>query len=145
MKPDCVISNEHTSSRFFAKKVWEKANGPIPKGMGLYHTCDAEKCENLNHLWIGYPWQNSQDMVKKGRAYNGMNKPSMILINGKMTPYIKPQEDKILNEKIRREKISKAKKGVSRSEETKFRISQGQCKRLNQQPITYVNGKVVSL
>jgi hypothetical protein len=47
--------------------VWERANGPIPKGMVIMHTCDNRACTNLEHLQLGTQSDNLKDMYSKGR------------------------------------------------------------------------------
>ena len=47
---------------------YEEHNGKIPHGMCVCHTCDNTLCCNPNHLWIGTLKDNSQDMIRKGRA-----------------------------------------------------------------------------
>ena len=47
--------------------AWELANGPIPDGLYVCHSCDNPKCCNVDHLWLGTPQQNIDDMIAKGR------------------------------------------------------------------------------
>jgi hypothetical protein len=49
--------------------VWTMANGRIPKGMFVCHSCDNKACINLEHLWLGTPSDNVRDMWAKGRGH----------------------------------------------------------------------------
>lgn len=47
------------------------ANGSIPKGLIVRHTCDNPVCCNPEHLILGTYKQNSQDMVDRNRQCKG--------------------------------------------------------------------------
>lgn len=48
---------------------YEIFKGAIPTGMFVCHTCDVPCCINPNHLFIGTPKENTEDMFSKGRNY----------------------------------------------------------------------------
>lgn len=47
---------------------WELFRGPIPEGLCVLHTCDIRHCVNPEHLFLGTKRDNSDDMIRKGRA-----------------------------------------------------------------------------
>jgi len=51
--------------------IWSYHNGAIPEGMVICHHCDNRKCFNEDHLFLGTPNDNVQDMANKGRAKFG--------------------------------------------------------------------------
>ena len=57
------------------KLLWESYYEPVPKGMVIRHKCDNPSCVNIQHLEIGTPYDNSQDMVKRGRSLKGDRNP----------------------------------------------------------------------
>ena len=63
---ECYCPNSSRQSR----KAWIRANGPIPDGMCVLHTCDNFLCVNIDHLYLGTYKQNTADMFERGRAYD---------------------------------------------------------------------------
>jgi len=52
------------------RAAWEVHNGSVPSECVL-HRCDNPKCCNIDHLFLGTPSDNVQDMVLKGRQRSG--------------------------------------------------------------------------
>ena len=50
--------------------AFEWANGSIPDGLVVCHTCDVKRCVNPAHLFLGTQADNVHDMIKKGRGRN---------------------------------------------------------------------------
>lgn len=46
---------------------WLIHKGEIPPGDFVLHHCDNRKCSNPDHLFLGTPKDNTQDMLKKNR------------------------------------------------------------------------------
>ena len=47
--------------------AYELENGAIPDGMNVLHGCDAPRCCNPRHLFLGTQADNMRDMDTKGR------------------------------------------------------------------------------
>jgi hypothetical protein len=56
--------------------AWEQQFGPVPDGLQVCHTCDEPLCVNINHLWVGTPKDNADDMVEKGRQRSAYGEKS---------------------------------------------------------------------
>jgi len=46
---------------------WIIHNGEIPKDLLVCHKCDVPNCINPEHLFLGTAYENTHDMIKKGR------------------------------------------------------------------------------
>jgi hypothetical protein len=51
--------------------AWQIANGAIPAGMHVLHTCDNRLCCNPSHLFLGTNDDNIRDRMRKGRSTFG--------------------------------------------------------------------------
>ena len=60
--------------------AWEEANGPVPTGLEVCHSCDNPACVEIMHLFVGTRRDNMQDMAAKGRGLYQRN-PQVILRN----------------------------------------------------------------
>lgn len=60
----------HTGMRAH-RMAWMLANGEVPKGMYVMHTCDVPACVRPDHLRIGTQKDNMADCLAKGRYVTG--------------------------------------------------------------------------
>ena len=59
--------------------AWESANGPIPDGLIVRHTCDNPPCCNPAHLLVGTQADNIRDAVERGRLAREFRMPHTVL------------------------------------------------------------------
>jgi len=53
---------------YLHRHIYEECFGFIPEGMVVRHTCDNPHCINPEHLLIGTPKENAEDMVRRNRT-----------------------------------------------------------------------------
>src|SRR5690242_6357246 len=58
-----IMFRDYTTHRL----AYAWANGPIPAGMLVMHTCDNPPCCNPRHLRLGTHLDNQRDKAAKGR------------------------------------------------------------------------------
>mgnify|MGYP001611309728 CR=1 FL=1 len=58
---------------------YELANGPIPAGLKVLHSCDYGLCVNPAHLRVGTQPDNVEDAVRRNRYPRGGRTPGVIL------------------------------------------------------------------
>lgn len=63
--------------------AYEEKFGPVPYGMYVCHRCDNPRCVNQDHLFLGTPKDNVQDMIQKDRrvikTLSNESSPSAVL------------------------------------------------------------------
>jgi hypothetical protein len=53
------------------RAAWELANGPIPTGLQVCHSCDVRTCINVAHMRLGTARDNAADKVLRSRQARG--------------------------------------------------------------------------
>lgn len=65
--------------------AWTIANGPVPSGLFVCHTCDNPPCCDPDHLFLGTLQDNTDDMVAKGRQAKGSTHGMAVLTETQVT------------------------------------------------------------
>jgi hypothetical protein len=63
-----VFAPTHGDVHMAHRYSWFLHFGPVPDGMLVCHTCDTKLCVRPDHLFLGTPQANMEDMRQKGRA-----------------------------------------------------------------------------
>lgn len=61
------------------RAAYAHANGPIPHGMSVLHSCDKPPCCRPSHLFLGSQLDNCQDAVAKDRHCRGERNGNALL------------------------------------------------------------------
>lgn len=66
-----TIEGGRRISRRAHRVSYEMANGPIPNGSHILHSCDNPSCVNPKHLRVGTHQENMDDKVRRSRQSMG--------------------------------------------------------------------------
>lgn len=66
------VGGRDGSKERVTRVVWRALNGPIPDGLWVLHKCDNSECINIDHLFLGTPQDNTNDMISKGRKIDDL-------------------------------------------------------------------------
>lgn len=64
--------------------AYSSANGEIPDGLVVRHSCDNPPCCNPNHLLLGTHKDNMGDALERGRTARGERSGSAVLTDGEV-------------------------------------------------------------
>jgi hypothetical protein len=75
---DCTLAQGSRNEKGFVRKeykgrkwrahrlAWTIANGPIPDGMEVHHTCGENACVNVDHLYLAPPGERQRAAAIRG-------------------------------------------------------------------------------
>ena len=80
-----------------SRYVWAQANGPIPEGKHVLHTCDKRNCINPEHLYLGTHKDNMRDMAMRNRGTSKLTPDDVRDIRAKEDVYTRQEMAKHYN------------------------------------------------
>jgi hypothetical protein len=96
---------------------WILHKGPIENGKYICHHCDNPRCTNPDHLFMGTPKDNEQDMTDKGRRVTVLgrlgNRNKRPTTTGEKNPGAKLKEKSVIEIK-KRLKMGVTKRRIAR-------------------------------
>jgi HNH endonuclease len=95
-----VLDQEAGKNTRAHRFAWELANGPVPAGRVVCHSCDNRACVRLDHLWLGTQADNLRDMREKGRGYSPPKRATCVA-GHELTPentYVRPNRERACRE-----------------------------------------------
>lgn len=73
---DCERGKPNRGKNILSHRAaWILTVGPIPERMHVLHRCDNPACVNPDHLFMGTPFINNHDMIRKGREKHPVKIP----------------------------------------------------------------------
>lgn len=69
------IGGRKGKSIYAHRLAYTIAKGAIPEGLSILHRCDNRCCCNPDHLFVGSPADNTNDMINKDRHCRGERSP----------------------------------------------------------------------
>lgn len=89
---------------------WELANGFIPDGLCVLHSCDTPDCVRPKHLFLGTKAENNLDRDQKGRTASGDRH------GFRLHPESVPRGSKHANSKLTERKVKTIRRLYSKGE-----------------------------
>lgn len=87
---------------------WTRANGPIPDGLMILHTCDVPACVEPSHLYAGTASDNYRDMRERGRWVRSPGRPEG-------NPKISAADAAAIRESVEDSRVVAARYGITRA------------------------------
>ena len=67
---DCILYTGNSKRTPRTRDIWRKKHGEIPDGLWVLHSCNNQKCRNVDHFYLGTPKDNYVDTLECGHFLN---------------------------------------------------------------------------